>query len=212
MATTMLPRAAARARRVDLRVLIALLLLLAGVLGTFAAVRRLAAHTPVLVMAREVQAGATIGAGDVRLAELGLAPGVATLPPEARDRVVGHVATVPLAAGQVLAPDQVTQSAPVGADQVAMSVALPAEQAAGGMVRAGDQVEVIATPRSAEGEGRAVVLLASVRVLAVGTSADPSGGGKLVVSLAVPRQRAPDVAQAAAGRVDLAVLGQQGGR
>jgi len=92
-----------------------------------------------------------------------------------------------------------------------MSMALPPEQAAGGMVRAGDQVELIATPRSAVGDGRAQVLLGSVRVLAVSPSADPSGGGKLVISLAVPRPSAPEVAQAAAGRVDLAVLGQQGG-
>jgi len=213
MASTVLPRAAARARRIDLRVLVALVLLLAGVLGTFGVVRRLAAHTPVLVMARQVQAGATIGADDVRVAELGLTSGVATLPPQARDRVVGQVAVVPLAAGQVLAPDLVTQSAPVGADQVAMSVALPPEQAAGGMVRAGDQVELIATPRSATGDGHAVVLLESVRVLAVSASADPSGSGKLVISLVVPRQRAPAVAQAAAGRVDLAVLGgEQGAR
>ena len=89
------------AARPRLRNDVALLLLLTRVLGTFAAVRRLAAHTPVLVMARQVQAGATIGAADVRVAELGLAPGVATLPPEARDRVVGHLAVGPLAAGQV---------------------------------------------------------------------------------------------------------------
>lgn len=211
MASTVLPRAAARARRVDLRILVALLLLVVGVLGTFGVVRSLAAHTPVLVMARAVQAGATIGATDVRVAELGLAPGVAALRPEVRDQVVGQVAVVPLVAGQVLAPGQVTQGAPVGPDQVAMSVAVPPEQAAGGMVRAGDQVELIATPRSAVGDGRAQVLLGSVRVLAVSPSADPSSGGKLVISLAVPRQSAPQVAQAAAGRVDVAVFGQQGG-
>ncbi len=211
MTSRVLPRAAARGRRVDLRVLIGLVAVLAGVLGTAGVVRHLAAHTPVLVMTRSVQAGATIGAADLRVAELGLTPGVAVLGPDARDRVVGQVAVVPLAAGQVLAAQQVTQNAPVGGDQVVMSVALPPEQAAGGMVQAGDQVELIATPRSAVGDGRAQVLLGSVRVLAVSPSADPSGGGKLVISLAVPRPSAPQVAQAAAGRVDLAVLGRQGG-
>lgn len=210
MASTVLPRSAARMRRVDLRVLVGLLALLIGVLGAFGVVRHLAKHVPVLVMARSVAAGQVIGAGDVRVAELGLAPGVAVLGPDARDQVVGHMAVAPLAAGQVLAPGSVAPAPPVGPGEVAMSVAVPVEQAAGGMVRAGDLVEVIASPRTtaAAGEARAVVLLGSVRVLAVSASSpDSSGAARLVVSLAVPKADAPLLAQAAAGRIDLAVLG-----
>jgi len=59
-------------------------------------------RVPVLVMAREVPAGQVLGDQDVRVAELGLGPGVATLGVGDRGRVVGQVASVPLAAGQVL--------------------------------------------------------------------------------------------------------------
>jgi hypothetical protein len=64
-------------RRLDLRVLIGLALLLAGVLGTLNIVQRAGQRTPVLVMARSVQAGQVIGDQDVRVAELGLDSGVA---------------------------------------------------------------------------------------------------------------------------------------
>jgi Flp pilus assembly protein CpaB len=70
MASTVMPRPAARLRRVDLRVLLGLALLLAGVLGTVGLVQRSAERTPVLVMARPVAAGRVIGEQDVRVAEL----------------------------------------------------------------------------------------------------------------------------------------------
>ena len=55
-------------------------------------------------MARAVQAGQLIGAPDVRVAELGVAPGLATLGAGERGRVVGRRAAVPLEAGQVIGP------------------------------------------------------------------------------------------------------------
>jgi hypothetical protein len=79
MTSTAVPRSTARLRRIDLRVVIGLALLLAGVLGTVAVVQRAGQRVPVLVVAREVPAGQVVGDQDVRVAELGLAPGVATL-------------------------------------------------------------------------------------------------------------------------------------
>jgi hypothetical protein len=79
MASTAVPQAAARLRRIDLRVVIGLALLLVGVAGTLGIVQQAGARTPVLVMARDVPAGRVIGEQDVRVAELGLAPGVASL-------------------------------------------------------------------------------------------------------------------------------------
>lgn len=74
MASTAVPRSAARLRRVDLRVVIGLALLLAGVLGTVAMVERAGQRMPVLVMARDVRSGQLVGDQDVRVAELGVAP------------------------------------------------------------------------------------------------------------------------------------------
>jgi hypothetical protein len=66
MTSTVVPQTAARMRRIDLRVLLGLALLLAGVLGTLAIVQQAGQRTPVLVMARSVQAGQVIGTDDVR--------------------------------------------------------------------------------------------------------------------------------------------------
>ena len=66
MTSTAVPRSTARLRRIDLRVVIGLALLLAGVLGTVAVVQRAGQRVPVLVMAREVPAGQVVGDQDVR--------------------------------------------------------------------------------------------------------------------------------------------------
>jgi SAF domain-containing protein len=73
MTSTAMPRSTARLRRIDLRVVIGLALLLAGVVGTVAVVQRAGQRVPVLVVAREVPAGQVLGDQDVRVAELGLA-------------------------------------------------------------------------------------------------------------------------------------------
>jgi Flp pilus assembly protein CpaB len=148
MTSTVVPQTAARMRRLDLRVLFGLALLLAGVLGTLAIIQQAGQRTPVLVMARSVQAGQVIGADDVRVAELGIAPGVATLGVAERARVVGRRAAVPLEQGQVLGPAVVADGPALGAGMVAMSLALAPEHAAAGQLRAGDRVAVVASGKS----------------------------------------------------------------
>jgi hypothetical protein len=135
MTSTAVPRSAARLRRLDLRVVIGLALLLAGVVGTVGVVQRAGQRTPVLVIARDVPAGQRISELDVRVAELGLAPGVAALGVQDRGRVVGRVARSPLAAGQVLGPTAVADTPPLEAGQVLMSVAVAPEHAAAGTLR-----------------------------------------------------------------------------
>src|SRR6266568_2143535 len=100
MTSTVVPQTAARMRRIDLRVLLGLALLLAGVLGTLAIIQQAGQRTPVLVMARSVQAGQVIGAEDVRVAELGIASGVVTLAAGDRARIVGRRAAVLAKAAQ----------------------------------------------------------------------------------------------------------------
>ena len=208
MTSTVAPRSAARLRRLDLRVVIGLALLLAGVVGTVGVVQRAGQRTPVLVMARDVPAGQAIDAQDVRVAELGLAPGVAALGVRDRERVVGQVASTPLAAGQVLGPTAVAQAPPLAAGQVLMSVAVAPEHAAAGTLRAGDQVAVVASGAADQPTAaRAEVLLSPVPVIAV-VAPEPDAGedGKLLVSLAIPQEQAPALAQATHGTVDLVLL------
>ncbi len=209
MTSTVVPQTAALMRRIDLRVLLGLALLLAGVLGTLAIVQQAGQRTPVLVMARSVQAGQVIGADDVRVAELGTAPGVATLGVGERARVVGRRAAVPLEQGQVLSSAVVADGPALGAGQVAMSLAVAPEHAAAGQLRAGDQVAVVASgsqdqPNGGVGSG---VLLSPVQVLSVLPQGDEGGGErKLLVSLAVRPSQAALLARAAQGTVDLVLL------
>lgn len=209
MTSTVVPQTAARMRRIDLRVLLGVALLLAGVLGTLAIVQQAGQRTPVLVMARGVQAGQVIGTDDVRVAELGTAPGVATVEASERARVVGRRAAVPLEQGQVLGPAVVADGPALAAGQVAMSLALAPEHAAAGQLRAGDQVAVVASgkpddPGTGVGSG---VLLSPVQVLSVLPQGTDSGGeGKLLVSLAVRPAQAALLAKAAQGTLDLALL------
>ncbi len=209
MTSTVVPQAAARARRVDFRVLIGLALLMAGILGTLAIVQQSGQRTPVLVMARSVQAGQVIGGGDVRVAELGVAPGVATVGIGERARVVGRRAAVPLEAGQVLGPVVVADGPTLAAGQVAMSLALAPEHAAAGQLRAGDQVAVVASgkpddPGAGVGSG---VLLSPVRVLSMLPDGDDNSlDRRLLVSVAVRPDQAALLARAAQGTLDLALL------
>jgi Flp pilus assembly protein CpaB len=213
MASTALPQAAARLRRIDLRVVIGLAVLLVGVAGTLGVVQQAGEHTPVLVMARDVPAGRVIGTQDVRVAELGLAPGVATLGIGERGRVVGQVASVPLAAGQVLSPSSITESPPLGPGQAVMSLAVAPEHAAAGTLRAGDRVAVVASGKPDQPFTPAQVLLSPVQVLSVLASQDEAGSDrKLLVSLAVRPEQAAVLAQAAQGTVDLVLLPRSGGR
>jgi Flp pilus assembly protein CpaB len=207
--STVVPKTAARMRRVDLRVLIGLALLLVGVLGTLGIVQQAGQRSPVLVMARAVQAGQVIDTGDVRVAELGVAPGVATLGVGERARVVGRVAAVPLESGQVLSPAVVADGPALAAGQVAMSMALAPEHAAAGLLRAGDRVAVLASgkPGDTIASGRAGVLLSPVRVLSVLPQGDDtSADRKLLVSLAVRPEQAVLLAQATQGTLDLVLL------
>jgi Flp pilus assembly protein CpaB len=213
MATSAVPQAAARLRRIDLRVVIGLAVLLVGVAGTLGIVQQAGARTPVLVMARDVPAGRVIGERDVRVAELGLAPGVASLGVGERSRVVGRVASAPLPAGQVLNPSSVEASPPLAPGQAVMSLAVAPEHAAAGMLRPGDRVAVVASGKPGQPETIAQVLLSPVEVLSVLTSQDEAGADrKLLVSLAVRPEQAAMLAQAAQGTVDLVLLPRGGGR
>jgi Flp pilus assembly protein CpaB len=212
MTSTAMPQPAPRLRRIDLRVVLGLALLLAGVLRTVAMVQRAGERVPVLVMARDVPAGQVLGDQDVRVADLGLTPGVATLGVADRARVVGRVASALLGAGQVLSPAAVTDGPALGPGQVAMSLAVAPEHAAAGMLRAGDQVAVIASGKPDQPDARAEVVLSPVPVLSVLTPEQEGGGeDRLLVSLAVALDQAPLLARAAQGSLHLVLLARGGG-
>ncbi|MGH2730226.1 MAG: Flp pilus assembly protein CpaB [Actinomycetota bacterium] len=207
MSTQALPRAIARTRRVDLRVVVGLLLFIVGILATSGLVRQAKERTPVLVATRPLEAGETLGPEDLRVAELGLGSGVATVAANELDTVIGRVLTAPLEAGQVLAPGAAASGPSLAAGQVAVSVAVAPAHAAGGSLRAGDRVMLLGTTEPDRPTARTTVLLSEVEVIAVGQEDGPGADPNLTVTLAVSADDASSVVQAAnSGVLDLVLL------
>jgi len=210
LSETIVPRAHARLRRLDLRVAMGLVLMLVAVLGGASLIRSAQERTPVLLVAGSVQPGEVIDSADVRVAEASLPAGVDYVPASMRDQVVGRVATEPLWEGKILSSASVSEAPPLPPGTVAITLLLPAESALGGDVRAGDRVAVISSPtpdQAAAGEDRpATILFPEVPVLSVRRASSAEGQG-LLVTLTLRLEEARALAEARSrGRVDLALL------
>lgn len=213
MSTQALPRAIARTRRIDLRVVVGLLLFIVGILATSGLVRQAKERTPVLVAARSLEPGETLQSEDLRVAEMGLASGVATVSADDLDSVVGQELTSPVEAGQVLAPGAIASGPSFSAGQVALSVAVAPSRAAGGSLRSGDRVMLLGTEDPDRPTARTTILLSSVEVISVDEAQGPGVEPNLTVTLAVEQDDAPAVVQAAnSGVLDLVLLPSGGSR
>lgn len=205
-AESLLPRAHARVRRIDLRVAVGVMLMLVAVLGGASLIKAAQARTPVLVAAGAVEPGEVIEAADVRVVEMSIAGGIAYLPASMREQLVGRVATESLWEGKLLSSNSISEAPPLPAGTVAMSLALKPENAVAAGLRAGDAVAVIAGTAPGRGEPRTTILFTSVPVLSV-MRADPAEGGGVVVTLRLRLEEARSLAEArAAGPIDLALL------
>lgn len=201
-----IPRSAARLRRIDLRVAVGVLLMLLAVVGAMAIVSKARNRVPVLVAANSVEQGDVIEAADLRIESISASGGVTYLPEDRRTAVVGKVAAERLWPGKLLSSASVSDSADLPAGYVAMSLALETERAAGGELRSGDRVAVIASPSSDRPESTTTILFTSIPVLAV-READTAEGGGVIVTLRMRLEEARSLAQARAqGSVDLVLL------
>jgi Flp pilus assembly protein CpaB len=205
-AEAVLPRAHSRLRRIDLRVAVGLLLMLVAVVGGAGLIKSAQARIPVLIAAGSLEPGEVITAADLRVAEMSLAGGVAHLPAAMESSLVGRVATEPWWEGKLLGPGSVADAPPLPAGSVAMSLMLKPDRAAGGGLRAGDHVAVIASQAPGREEARTTILLPSVAVLSVSQAPAEEGGGVLV-TLRLRLEEARLVAQArTSGEIDLVLL------
>lgn len=210
-ATEAIPRAHARVRRLDLRVVVGLLLMLVAVLGGASLIRSAQARTTALVAAGTVQPGDVIEVSDLRVVEVSLPPGVAYLPDSMKSEIVGRVAAEPLWEGKMLGPGSVSEAPPLAPGMVAITLLLPQESAVGGAVRTGDRVAVLASPAADQvGVDRqrsaTTILLTDVLVLSVRQASTAEGQG-LLVTLTLRLEEARALAEArASGGVDLALL------
>lgn len=207
MSAQALPRAIARTRRIDLRVVVGLLLFAVGILATSGLIRQAQQRTPVLVATRALEPGHTIEDGDLRAAEVGLGPGVASVPAEDLRLVEGQVLAAPVEAGQLITPGAVSSGPSVSAGQVALSIGVTPQHAAGGALRSGDRVQLLATEDPDRPTARTSVLLSDVEVVAVTQEQGPAADPLMTVTLAVDSDDAAGIAQAAnSGVLDLALL------
>jgi Flp pilus assembly protein CpaB len=202
-----IPRAIVRTRRIDLRVVVGLLLFVVGVVATAGVMRQAQERTPVLVAARSLVPGETLSSGDLRVAEIGLAPGVATLPATATESLVGRMVTARVEEGQVLSPATVADELPTTDGKVALSVEVPPSHAAGAAIRSGDRVMLFATRDPGRSTASTTMLLSSVEVVAVEAVESAGTQPSLTITLAVLPQNAQRVVEATnAGVLDLVLI------
>ena len=159
--------------------------------------------TPVLVAARPLAAGTTLGPADLRAVSV---PSRAAPPTALRtaDALLGRRVALPVAAGELLTPDRLVGPGlltALGPDDVAAPVHL-ADPDLGGVVRVGDTVRIIAAGEA----GAAWVVADDARVLVAPPEGAESAGGPLsaqpatstTVVVALPASSATALARAAA--------------
>ncbi|MEV0449792.1 SAF domain-containing protein [Streptomyces sp. NPDC050600] len=198
----------ARRRRPGMYAL-AVALIAAGGSGGFLAFQATGERTPVLAVARPVQAGDVIKDSDLIEAQVQLDPALKPVLAAERDKVVGKRAAVALTPGSLLTEGQATSRTLVKPGERLVGIGLKASQMPATRLSPGDKVLVVATPpegQSAAGkEGQAAEpVQIAARIVKVGEKQATTGD--TVVDVAVPSQFGPALAaQAATGDVALVV-------
>ena len=195
-----------RERRPALAVL-ALLLVVAGALGSALVAYRSGDRVDVLVASRDIPIGAEISATDLGIARVA-EEGAEVIPADAESNFVGTRATTRIPRGTLLNRTMFLAGDVVPADGVVVGVVLSPTQRPAGTLAAGDVVRAYRVPRSSDGalSGQAgTPVLLAARVVEV--QAGASGADTVTVSLLVPVQLAGTVVPvAAAGQIALARL------
>ncbi len=205
-AEAIVPRTAARIRRIDLRVGVGIFLMALSLIGSTALIRKAEARLSVLVAARTVEPGSVIQASDLRVESISLTGGVAYLGEERRSAVIGKIAAEQLWPGKLLSSSSVADTAKLPAGYVAMSLALKPDRAAGGQLRPRDHVAVIASTSPDRPSASTRLLLTDVPVLSI-RQGDAADGGAVIVTLRLRLEEARDLAEArSGGEIDLVLL------
>lgn len=192
-------RAAARNRS---RVLLGALVLVASALAAGLLYANLGDRHPVLAVARAVEAGQVVEAGDLREILAAPAPGIRTVPASSRRAMVGRTAAARLVPGSLLHPTQLVAGPVVDPGRAVVGAVLKPGQFPVG-IRVGDDVlAVVLAPEGAPVDDGALPVPPRARVAAVERSSDPGAG--FMVSLAVEPGDATMLATAGArGRLTL---------
>jgi len=178
-------------------VLLGLLLAVLGAGGALWLGSGSAPTVEAVALARQVQRGQVITAGDVAVVRVAASGGAVRLatPATARAVVLGRQALVDLPAGTLLTPELVGSVAgPAGT--LTLGVAVDAAGLPSSALRAGERVDVVGLDPVSKDP---VTLAEQVTVTEVRRPGGGSQAGETVVYLAVPAEQAARVAAAAAG-------------
>ena len=124
-----------------------------GGLAAFWAVGLVQDRTPVLVVARSVEAGATVSSADLAEADVAVPAGVSAVPASERGALVGKVARAPLSVGAVLAPGAIGDPVPPAARQSLVVLALPATRMPASGLHPGQHLLLVSTVETATASG-----------------------------------------------------------
>ncbi len=211
MATTVSTGAlrAPRAGRSNARVVLAVLLIVAGAAIGGALYLAGDSRTQVVVAARDIPVGTVLSAGDLTSGEMS-GTGVGAIAGADAGLLLGQSATTRIPAGALLHADMVQAAPPPGEGRVAIGLALTAGQLPAAELTPDRVVQVLQVPPASESAAGSTaeapvstVLVDDALVLSV--TSDPSGAW--LVTVAVAEADAPAVAAAAAaGRVSVGLL------
>jgi hypothetical protein len=161
---------------------------------------------PVLTVAHQVPAGATITASDLTVAEVASDPALKPIPLAAKSSVIGQRASVTLEPGTLLTAASIGNTSVVGNGQALVGIAVAPGAAPLDALAAGERVLVVSVAKADDTSAGSPDVLATGQIVRVDQS-DSTGTASLSVSVAVPAAKAPAVAAASvAQRAALVVL------
>jgi hypothetical protein len=181
---------------------------LASSLGFSALYRTAGDRKPVLVAARDIGRYEQLSRDDVRIALVAAEPGVATVPANNVDSVVGRLTLTDISQGSVLAPGQMATDGQqiVGQGEAVVGARLEPGAAPVGDIAAGTRVLIVIRPGSDAGDTELRQVAGWLEAI---EARNPNTGSR-EASLVVPQENAAAVAAAAAdGRI--AIVGLEGG-
>ena len=200
-------RGAGRRRQLPL-VVVGVLLVLGCALAFADASLHLGSREEVLVLAQPVAAGQVLSAGDLRSARVSTGSGLAVVPLDQEESVVGRRAAVALVAGALLTTSEVGAPPPVAAgfDEVAVGLepgAYPPD------VAPGDRVQVVPVASSSGSSTAGVTSGSRVSATVFAVDAAPAAtSNPTVLSLQVATRDGGEVASlAAAGQASAIEVG-----
>lgn len=164
----------------------------------------------VLVVARPVSAGATIGLDDLTVAQVAPDPALRPIGATERESVVGRTAAIDLTPGSLLVEDALGPARALAVDEAIVGVAVAAASAPTTALAVGDRVQLVETqsaPTTSSVGTPTQSVLAEGRVTDVTDSSSTSGNGAVQLAVAVPGVAAPSIAAASAdGRIAVVVI------